>query len=100
MTMLIKKRSGPPQEARAKGMEALTKWREEQKRISNLPPEERKAALEELRVTKERKRISPQQAIKNFCNECVGGVREDITNCTSPKCSLFVYRPYQKNSDD
>ena len=45
---------------------------------------------------KAQKRISPQQAIRNFCNACVGDKRDDITNCTAKKCPLFIYRHYQK----
>lgn len=37
-----------------------------------------------------------EQSVKNFCQECVGNVQKDITNCTAKKCSLFNIRPYQK----
>jgi hypothetical protein len=37
------------------------------------------------------------QAIKNFCNNCVGDIRSDITNCSAKQCSLYIYRPYQKD---
>jgi hypothetical protein len=53
---------------------------------------------EELK--KAQKKTSPLQAIKGFCNDCVGGIREDITNCTAKKCSLYIYRPYQKGDEE
>lgn len=41
-------------------------------------------------------------AIKGKCLQCTGFVRKDITNCTSPTCALWAYRPYQPkvNGDD
>ena len=51
-------------------------------------------------LKKAQKRTSPMQAIKNFCNDCVGGIRTDITNCTAKQCSLYIYRPYKKGDDN
>jgi len=44
------------------------------------------------------------KAIKAMCAHCMGctrehlepGFREDIRNCESTKCPLWIYRPYQK----
>ena len=36
---------------------------------------------------------SPRSAIKAFCYECIGYVRKELENCTSPLCPLFEYRP-------
>ena len=55
--------------------------------------------LKNRQLKKEQKRTSPMQAIKNFCNDCVGGIRTDITNCTAKQCSLYIYRPYQKGEE-
>jgi hypothetical protein len=41
-------------------------------------------------------KVTPMQAIKQFCLDCVGDKREDVTNCTAPKCALYPLRPYQK----
>ena len=36
-------------------------------------------------------------AVESFCCECMGWDKapEEIKNCTSPACSLYLYRPYQ-----
>ena len=34
-------------------------------------------------------------AVKSFCLECVGWQREAVTNCTSPGCPFYLYRPYR-----
>ena len=36
------------------------------------------------------------QAIKAQCLECQGFDLDSITGCSSPACSLFRFRPYQK----
>jgi hypothetical protein len=38
----------------------------------------------------------PTACIKLFCLECVGGVRQDITDCTDSGCPLYLVRPYRK----
>jgi len=67
--------------AKAKGTVAFAEWE---------ATEARKKAL---------KKTTPIMAIKNFCNNCVG-TRDDITNCTSYDCSLYIYRPYQKGVEN
>ena len=37
-------------------------------------------------------------AIKAQCSECMGWDRESVKNCTSPACSLYSRRPYQKGA--
>ena len=39
--------------------------------------------------------LSPRQAIKVFCLQCVGFSRSDIKNCSARACALHAYRPYQ-----
>lgn len=39
-------------------------------------------------------------AMKFFCLECVGFVRQEVRLCTSPTCSLYPYRPYQGGDDE
>jgi len=68
--------------AKSKGTAAFALWEES---------EARKKAL---------KKTTPVQAIKNFCNDCVGGVQKDITHCTAYKCALYIYRPYQKDVEN
>ena len=38
---------------------------------------------------------SPTSAVKAFCAECVGWVRNEVTHCTATACPLWPYRPYQ-----
>ena len=87
-------------EVQAKGAAALAKWRKEKAKAQKKGGKyyEEWLAAEELK--KAQKRTSPLQAIKNFCNECVGGIRNDITNCSSLKCPLHIYRPYQKGKEE
>jgi hypothetical protein len=42
-------------------------------------------------------RASPRQAIKAFCQSCVGyeNVAEEIRQCTGAECPLYAYRPYR-----
>ena len=37
---------------------------------------------------------SPRQAIKSFCLECTGGIKEEVRLCTGVACQLYNYRPY------
>lgn len=42
-------------------------------------------------------------AVTAMCFDCVGRTREakdDIKNCTSPKCPLFNVRPYQEKGKE
>ncbi len=36
---------------------------------------------------------SPRQAIKSFCLECTGWVKEEVRLCTGAACELYNYRP-------
>jgi hypothetical protein len=40
-------------------------------------------------------KASPRQAIKAFCQECIGFERAAITDCRSFDCPLWNLRPYQ-----
>jgi len=57
------------------------------------------AWLEDQALKKAQKKISPMQAIKAFCINCVGDIRSDITKCSAKQCPLFIYRPYQKDTE-
>ena len=35
---------------------------------------------------------TPKRAIKEFCLQCVGWVREEAENCTDTICPLYTYR--------
>jgi len=85
-------------EVMVKGSLALEKWRKEKKTAESKGGKFLATWIEEQRIKKEQKRISPQDAIRKFCNDCVGGIREDITNCTAKQCSLYIYRPYQNEA--
>ena len=39
----------------------------------------------------------PRDAIKAKCLECVWFDRKAITECSSPACPLWEFRPYQKD---
>lgn len=93
--MIKRKREISP-EVQAKGSAALAKWREEKALMTKKGGKFLAAWEEEQRLKKLQKQTTPMQAIKGFCNDCVGGITRDITNCTSKKCSLYIYRPYQK----
>lgn len=36
------------------------------------------------------------KAIKQFCKDCMGGVVEEVRNCTAERCPLYVFRPFVK----
>ncbi|MEI7836727.1 MAG: hypothetical protein WCK05_10000 [Planctomycetota bacterium] len=48
-----------------------------------------------------RKGDSPTNAIKAFCQMCVGwqDMAENIRGCTDPACPLYANRPYQIQGD-
>ena len=37
-------------------------------------------------------KITPTQTVKKYCLHCVGGVREDVVNCTGLSCLFYPYR--------
>lgn len=37
---------------------------------------------------------SKPAAIRAFCAECVGWVRDEVRLCTAPACPLYPYRPF------
>ena len=47
-------------------------------------------------------KVSAQKAIANYCKGCIydplaGGTwREQVENCTIPRCELYAYRPRAK----
>jgi hypothetical protein len=47
-------------------------------------------------------KASPRQAIRAFCQECIGHDREAIATCTALACRLWHHRPFQpkKGSTD
>ena len=42
-----------------------------------------------------RAKTSKAAALKAMCQECVGYVRAEVTQCTDEGCPLYVHRPYQ-----
>ncbi len=97
---LNKRRAAPPANVIAKGQAALAAFRAEKAAAKAKGDKYYQQWLAEQEVKKAQKKTTPMQAIKAFCNECVGGIREDIRNCTSQKCPLWIYRPYQTKDDD
>jgi hypothetical protein len=92
--MIKKKRSISP-EMMVKGAAALAEWRKKKAAAKDKGGKALAKWEEEERIKKAQRKMTPIMAIKAFCNECVGGIRSDITNCVAPKCSLHLYRPYQ-----
>ena len=84
----------------AKGQAALAKWRKEKAAAQKKGGQIWLNWLLADELRKAQKKISPMQAISNFCNNCVGNIRSDITNCTAKQCSLYIYRPYQKGEKE
>ena len=69
--------------------------------------EGRKGAISENNPVKKlstAKNATRSMAIKAFCAQCMGcdieriepGFISDIRNCTSKRCALYSFRPYQK----
>jgi len=84
-------------EVQAKGQAALKQWREDKAYAERKGGKILEAWLEEQQQKLDAKMAtSPTYAIRKFCNACVGGKTEDVTNCTAPKCPLYNFRPYQK----
>lgn len=42
---------------------------------------------------------SPRVAIKAFCLQCAGYLRDDVANCMADGCPLHAYRPYQDGAE-
>ena len=80
----------------AKGKQALEQWRKEKAYAEKKGGKFLEAWKEEQALKKAQKKTTPMQAIKQFCCQCVGDIRIDVINCTSKNCSLWIYRPYQK----
>jgi len=98
-TKLVEKRSISP-EVQAKGAAALALWRKEKAKAVKKGGKYLIAWEQEQELKRAQKRTSPMMAIKAFCNECVGGIKADITNCTAYKCPIYIYRPYRSGESD
>jgi hypothetical protein len=96
---MIKQKRVMNPEVLAKGKIALEQWRKEKAMMQKKGGKVYAAWLEEQELKKAQKKTSPLQAIKAFCNNCVGDIRSDITNCTAKQCNLYIYRPYQKDTE-
>ena len=59
------------------------------KRLLQIPLTQRMAYIRAMQGN------SPTSAIKAQCCECVGWVRDEVTNCTDVGCPLYTYRPFQ-----
>lgn len=83
-----------------KGQKALAKYRAERAAAKKKGGSALEAWLAEQELKKAQKKTTPMQTIKAFCLHCVGDIRLDVTNCTNKKCPLYIYRPYQKPTDE
>jgi len=81
------------------GRTALEEWRADRAAAKAKGPKEFAKWEADQALKKALKKTTPMQAIKNFCLNCVE-TRAAITNCTAPKCPLYIYRPYQKGEVD
>lgn len=52
------------------------------------------AALKRYQETK--MPLTPQQAIKAKCCECMSGWHDGRAGCNIPKCALYPYMPYRE----
>jgi len=93
------KRAGPSAEVLAKGNAALVKFRAERAAAKARGPKAFAEWEAEQAMKKALKKTTPMMAIRNFCLNCVD-TRADIRDCTAKKCSLYIYRPYQKSLED
>jgi hypothetical protein len=95
----LTKRAGPSAEVLAKGNAALVKFRAERAAAKDRGPKAFAEWEAEQAMKKALKKTTPMMAIRNFCLNCVD-TRADIRDCTAKKCSLYIYRPYQKSLED
>lgn len=61
----------------------------EQRRVSSMPESMRKSYL------KTRKSKSKAAAVKAFCQECMGYLRNEVRDCTAQACPMWYVRPYR-----
>lgn len=97
--MIKKKRTLSP-EIQAKGAAALAEWRKRRAAAQKKGGKFLEKWLAEEALKKAKRKTTPMMAIKAFCNNCVGDIRKDIRECTSLKCPLYIYRPYQKDDNE
>ena len=38
------------------------------------------------------KQKNPVKAIREFCLECMGGSRDEVTKCSRPECPVYEFR--------
>ncbi len=65
-----------------------TKRSQIEKRCLEMPKTWRRGYLKAMRGK------SMQAAIKAHCGECVGWDRNEVTECVSYACPLYLYRPF------
>jgi len=97
---MIKKRRSISPEVQAKGAAALALWRKKKAAAQKKGGKFLEKWLAEEALKKAQRKTTPIQAIKAFCNNCVGDIRADIRDCTAVRCPLYIYRPYQKDEDE
>ena len=56
-------------------------------RLTQIPESQRRAYIKAV------EHKSMAAAVKSFCYECVGYVREEVKLCTDIACPLWMYRP-------
>lgn len=84
----------------ARGAAALDLWRKRKAAAVKKGGKFLEKWLAEEALKKAQKKVTPMMAIKAFCNDCVGGIKADVRNCTAVKCPLYIYRPYQKDDNE
>ena len=87
-----------PEAVQAAGQAALKLYREARARAKAKGPKAYAEWEADQKLKQALKKTTPMMAIKNFCNSCVE-TRVHVKNCTSFKCPLYIYRPYQSDTD-
>lgn len=87
-----------PESVQAAGQAALKLYREARAKAKAKGPKAYAEWEAEQKLKQALKKTTPMMAIKNFCNSCVE-TRQHVKNCTSFKCPLYIYRPYQSDKE-
>ena len=45
-------------------------------------------------------KVTPMNAIKSQCHECLGHYADGMQDCENVKCTLYSYMPYRKQTPD
>jgi hypothetical protein len=72
----------------------MTHEKRKASKLAETPPRFKVLALKVLEG-----RVTPRQAIKAKCLDCMGYIIKDIRNCPSTTCELHRFRPFQPPSN-